>query len=467
MCKNCVTVGATENWNGTFLDAFGILDPENMAAFSSRGPTSDGRTKPDLVAPGYFVYSGRLETTYHFDTYAPECTAPAADVCFPSFGGCYVTDPSNTCPVGPLLGTSMATPIAAGLGALARQYFVDGFYPSGLANTADVRNPTAAALKALLINGSRNMTGHLYERRGGNPVDFGLLADAPSSVQGWGRLALDDALYFDGDSRRLIVVDVAHAVGLATGELYEARFSVTDTAQQLKITLVWTDPPGPIFGTGSLINDLDLELIAPDGTVYRGNRWTADLANVSGDLESLPDAAGSDAINNVEGVLVQTPQAGSYLVRVRGTAVPGDDGILTQGFGLVVTGGVVEATAAPVPDGSFGAPMRAERVDRSGGSINVFWDVTSCTSTDYHILHGPLSGVNVLQLDGAECDLGRSGSYMWTGVPAGDRWFLVVGNDDGETEGSWGEQSGAVQRNGANVSGQCALSIRENNATCP
>ena len=248
----------------------------------------------------------------------------------------------------------MATPIAAGLGALARQYFVDGFYPSGLANTADVRNPTAAALKALLINSSRNMTGHLYERRGENPVDFGLLADAPSSVQGWGRLALDDALYFDGDSRRLIVVDVAHAVGLATGELYEERFSVTDTAQQLKITLVWTDPPGPIFGTGSLINNLDLELIAPDGTVYRGNRWTADLANVSGDLASLPDATGSDAITR-----------GGVASTVKWTsksppAAPSPEGTVVSGWGS-------PSSWLPVRSSIPSGPLRSVSVKLSDG----------------------------------------------------------------------------------------------------
>jgi hypothetical protein len=62
--KNCITVGATESLRENCL----VWDParwgppiannpvadnaEGMAAFSSRGPTVEGRIKPDVVAPG-------------------------------------------------------------------------------------------------------------------------------------------------------------------------------------------------------------------------------------------------------------------------------------------------------------------------------------------------------------------------------------------------------------------------------
>jgi len=47
-CKNGVAVGAGETYDADFMDVFGILDPENMTAFSSRGPTADGRLKRDF-----------------------------------------------------------------------------------------------------------------------------------------------------------------------------------------------------------------------------------------------------------------------------------------------------------------------------------------------------------------------------------------------------------------------------------
>lgn len=75
--KNCLSVGASENRRPAFNgNVYGdwwpddypaapyrtdpiANDPEQVAAFSSRGPTADGRIKPDVVAPGTFVLSTR------------------------------------------------------------------------------------------------------------------------------------------------------------------------------------------------------------------------------------------------------------------------------------------------------------------------------------------------------------------------------------------------------------------------
>jgi serine protease AprX len=43
-CADAITVGATDK-------------SDNMASFSSRGPTNDGRTKPDICAPGKDIVS--------------------------------------------------------------------------------------------------------------------------------------------------------------------------------------------------------------------------------------------------------------------------------------------------------------------------------------------------------------------------------------------------------------------------
>ncbi len=75
--KNCITVGACENLRTEFNgERFGDWWPEDfpvdpiksdpmannpgqVVAFSSRGPTLDGRVKPDVVAPGTFILSTR------------------------------------------------------------------------------------------------------------------------------------------------------------------------------------------------------------------------------------------------------------------------------------------------------------------------------------------------------------------------------------------------------------------------
>lgn len=48
----------------------------------------------------------------------------------------------------------MATPVVAGSAALVRQYFTDGFYPSGRATPADALTPSGALIKAVMIAGA-------------------------------------------------------------------------------------------------------------------------------------------------------------------------------------------------------------------------------------------------------------------------------------------------------------------------
>ena len=128
---------------------------ENLAYFSSGGPTHDGRVKPDLVVPGDAIESAEVITS-------------ASD--------------SDSCDTVVLSGTSMATPLAAGTMAILRQYFTDGYYPTGTKTLANVLIPSAALLRAVAINGARALKGFDYY---GNPID-----PPPSSRQGWGRLNL-------------------------------------------------------------------------------------------------------------------------------------------------------------------------------------------------------------------------------------------------------------------------------------
>ncbi len=69
--KNVLTVGASENNRTSIPNIWGSSygapissdlranNTSGMAAFSSRGPTDDGRVKPDIVAPGTFIASMR------------------------------------------------------------------------------------------------------------------------------------------------------------------------------------------------------------------------------------------------------------------------------------------------------------------------------------------------------------------------------------------------------------------------
>lgn len=279
--KNCLGVGATQ-------------DTPNVGSScpytSGTGPTSDGRRKPEIYAPGCNTVSS--------------------------------SGSGAVCTTAALSGTSMATPAVSGVGLLVRQYYLDGYYPTGAATPVDGFVPSGALIKATLLNSAVDMTG---------------VTGYPSNKEGWGRVLADNVLYFPGDARRLIVMnDVRNAAGLSTGQDVAYTFYVLGSGQQLRATLVYTDPPASA-STGSAlatINDLDLEVVAPDSSLYLGNVFSGGVSVTGGT---------KDDRNNVEQVHVSAPAPGQWTVRVRGAAV--NSGL--QGYALVVTGEV--STMAPGP----------------------------------------------------------------------------------------------------------------------
>lgn len=233
--KNCITVGASESlrrqfdrdryggwWPGDYpvppyRDAPMANSPTQVAAFSSRGPTQDGRIKPDVVAPGTFILSTRSRLV------AGNNTGWAA---FPQHRYYFYMG-----------GTSMATPLVAGTVALIREY---------LRTWTDASNPSAALLKAVLISGATRLPGRSGSR----------IADVD---QGFGLVNLDQSV-----SPRAYFVD--EATGLRTGRSHEYEVSVRSRDIPLKITLAYSDFPGE-----RLVNNLNLFVTSPSGNFHAGN----------------------------------------------------------------------------------------------------------------------------------------------------------------------------------------------------
>lgn len=327
--KNCITVGASENQRPAFNgNVYGdwwpedypaapyrsdsIADnPDQMAAFSSRGPTADGRVKPDVVAPGTFILSTRSTLIAANNTaWSP---FPQSKLYF------YMG------------GTSMATPLCAGAVALIREY---------LRKQKSIVNPSAALLKAALIAGTHRLPGY------GEP---GAVFD---NEQGYGRVNLDAILAPPAPAQAEFL---EIRPGLRTGEVFSKPVEIGSADAPLRVVLAYTDYPGPM-----LVNNLNLVAIAPDGKRYVGNQ-------AAGALLSL------DTKNNVEVVHVANPTPGLWRLEVTGSNIsqgPQDFALVTLApIGEIPDGTLIRLDAMPalnIPDNSAQGVSSELAVTRTG-----------------------------------------------------------------------------------------------------
>jgi hypothetical protein len=275
--------------NQLAVAASGEAPTETDYCFGGFAPTGDGRRKPEIMAPGCGINSSIGST------------------------GCATTA---------LSGTSMACPAVAGAGILIREYFMDGFYPTGHARLDNSFIPTGSLIKAMLINSAVDMTG---------------IAGYPSPNEGWGRVLLSNVLTFgDNPQHNLLISDVRHAGGLQTGQAQHLSFYSGNCTQPLHITLAYADAPGQPSDQSSThewVNNLDLVVTAPTGEVYRGNFFAGGFSAPGGT---------ADEKNNLEQVIVAAASPGHWDVAVVGTNVPQGP----QGYALVVTGAVDQHACA-------------------------------------------------------------------------------------------------------------------------
>ena len=133
----------------------------------------------------------------------------------------------------------------------------------------------------------------------------------PSNEQGFGFPVLGDVLYFPGNVAKLRAED---APGLAQGESASVQLNVKQ-GTPLKAVLVWTDPAGV-----PLVNDLDLRVTEPSGSLLFGNGQ-------------------ADHVNNVEAVSVAQPLAGVYTISVSAARLGVGP---RQNYALVVSGDIAD-----------------------------------------------------------------------------------------------------------------------------
>jgi hypothetical protein len=303
--KNVIAVAASENPRKSGTDGCGVADQDadsavDIAFFSSGGITEDGRLKPDCAAPGTHVQGAASQH--------PEFNGEG--VCGEDFDKPFF-------PRGQTLytwssGTSHSTPIVAGAAALIRQFFVNR-----------EQEPSAALIKALLVNTTTYMTGELA---GG---------DLPHNRQGWGLINLDRIF---NDTPKIFVNQIQTFA--ESGQEFVITGEAKESSEPFRVTLVWTDAPG-MSTAAPWVNDLDLE-VSINGQTYVGNNFIGQQSQPGG----VPNAK-----DNIESVWLPAGTVGTFIIRVRaanvaGDGVPGNSDLTDQDFALVVYNG--ERKDAPV-----------------------------------------------------------------------------------------------------------------------
>lgn len=245
-----------------------------MTSFSSWGPADDGRIKPDVCANGSDLYSANST--------------------------------GNTAYVS-LSGTSMASPSAAGSALLLQQYHQQ------LKGSGQFMR--AATLKALII--------HTADEAGPDP--------GPDYMFGWGLMNTAAAAKKLTEDLSFNVID---ELTLSNGATYTRQIK-SSGSQSIRVTIVWTDPPGTPVAPAldptnpALVNDLDLRITNQYGqTFYPWRLNPASPANPA--LRN-----GENNVDNVEMVDIEMPLPGVYTITVD------HDGTLSggsQAFSIIISG---------------------------------------------------------------------------------------------------------------------------------
>ena len=152
--------------------------------------------------------------------------------------------------------------------------------------------PDAALVKAIMIHGAEDL---------GRP--------GPDYEYGWGLIHA---------RRSADLIRGGHWQGgtlLWTGHAIEKSIQVPANRSALKVTAVWTDPPGVPLIPRALVNDLDLRVIAPGGRIHMP--WVLNAQN-----PEAPARRGANRVDNVEQVVVDNPPGGTWRTRICAALLP-------------------------------------------------------------------------------------------------------------------------------------------------
>ncbi|HEX7167490.1 MAG TPA: S8 family serine peptidase, partial [Acidimicrobiales bacterium] len=295
-CKNCIMVA-------------NLNDDGSLGGGSSHGPTPDGRVKPEIGANGDGVIS------------------TGADVDNDGDAGVNNADTEDS--YRNKSGTSMSTPAVTGVVALLLQQWAEQFGVD-----IDTAPPLPSTVKAILVQTATDVTGNAS---GMNPDTGAATVTTAGPDYGSGYGQVDALAASQAIKQRMFIEDSVAPTDVTDMHLA----SVVPGQDELRVTLAWDDLPGTPnanHAAPTLVNDLDLLLVGPNGEVVRPlvlpavQQFDCDGDSTNGTqtgncpMPAGPGAdpgpwggvaaQGTDRLNNLEQVVVANPAPGTWRARV-------------------------------------------------------------------------------------------------------------------------------------------------------
>ncbi len=219
--------------------------------------------------------------------------------------------------------------------------------------------------------------------------------------EGWGLVnATNSICTEESDAGVLRYVD--DKTGITTGSTHSRKYTISSNGPDAILTLVWSDYPGSNTSSIKLVNDLDITITGPDGTIYHGN-----------DL-SAPYNGSHDRINNVERIRIPGPTAGISTVNITGYSVSQGP----QPYAVVMTGDFTGAVAS--------LSFVEERISSSGGVATIGLADSNLTGNGYQLVKvnsttdptGEMVNLTEMIQGGGSTGIFRGSVTVTTGTPA-------------------------------------------------
>ena len=431
--KNCICVGGNDvanpdylfedcNWDGTSTCG-GTND-----LGSSRGPVAtSNRIKPDICTYVAFSASvgGEMEAG---DRPHAMCQTDSTKTVY--------WDWSNSNGFG---GTSFASPEAAGLAAIVRDYFLSGYYPTGTATPANALTPSGSLVKALILASGEDMATTA------SPSTSITIAKRYSNDVGYGRANLPAVLHIGSGSPFLWI---QNNQALGDGATNTSYYTINGNDLPLRIMMTYYDAAG-----NALQKDCDLK-VTVGSTVYWGNNFSGGWSTSS--------TTTRDHTNNTEGFFLDSahglPASGTVRVDVIGYNDPSG-----MNYSLVVSGNTAsqavtqvsfdqgkyncnQTVTLTVNDTGASSPVSVTLASKNSGGTTIDTQTVTCTGAGGVFTGTIQTGSGIAVADGGTLLATYNTTYTATAniscqLAVADGGYLIEGGCDNNpadpSDNSW------------------------------